>query len=331
VKYKNEIKVGIVAIIGIGLLVYGANYLKGIDIFKKNKQLFAVYNQIDGLTASNFIQVNGFTVGKVSNVFLHPENSEKIVVSMLISDPSVKIPKNSIAKIVSLDLLGTKAIQLKLGDGVLLVESGDTLVSELEEDIKTAVDKRIQPLEKKIKDLIAQVDSAVTVVKVVFNESARENLTKSFESIRRAILTFEKTSLKIDTLVDGEKYKIEEITRNINSITSNIKKNNEQISKVITNFSTISDSIAKMNLVTTMHQASKVIGEASVIMDKINKGEGTIGMLVNNDSLYRNLERSSTEMDLLLEDMRINPERYIHFSIFGKREKPKHKPEKKPK
>ena len=161
------------------------------------------------------------------------------------------------------------------------------------------------------------------------NEDARDNLSSSFENIKSAFESFDRTSKRLDTLVALEKIKIDAIMSHIESITGNLKNNNELISHAVKNLADISDSLANANITEAVSNANKAMLDLSAVVDRINKGEGSLGMLINNDTLYTNLESASLELDKLLEDVRVNPKRYAHFSIFGKSEKPAQKPEKK--
>lgn len=314
-KIRNEIKVGVVILAGIALLIYGYHFLSGSNLFSKERQFYAVYNQVESLTVDNIIQLNGFKVGKVNQMHFLPDNSGRIVVGFILQEPTIKLPKNTVARIISLDLLGSKAISLELGDSAVYYQVGDTLKSSVQLSLQESVNEQVRPLKQKAEQLIASMDSAVVIVQTVLNKNARENLSASFESIKRAITTFEKTSLRLDTLISTEKVKIENIFTNVESITGNIKENNEQLTTVINNFASISDSLVKADLASTIRKANKVLTDVSRITEKINRGEGTMGMLIHNDSLYRNLERSTYQIDKLLEDMTNNPHKYVHISL----------------
>ena len=320
-KYSKEIKVSTVVIVSIGLLIYGLNFLKGVDVLETHRQYFAVYNNIDGLSPDNAVQMNGFKVGKVNKIIFHPDNSGRIVVGFMVNGDALQIPKNSIARIASMDLLGTKVISIELGNSVVNTEVGDTISSAVQASLQDEVNKQVQPLKEKAEALISSIDSVMTVVQTVLNKNARENLTKSFESIQRAIETFERTSLRMDSLLVEEKGRINDIMRNVDFITKNIRNSNEQLTNIINNLSTFSDSLVKSDVVSAIEHTDKAMTEFSSIMEKISRGEGTIGMLVKNDSLYKNLELSSGELDKLLKDLNENPKRYVHFSIFGKKDK----------
>ena len=328
-KYSKEIKVGVVVIVGLAALYFGFNFLKGVDVLSDKRQYYAIYPRVDGLSTDNPVQINGFKIGRVSSIDLMDDNSGNILVAFDITKRDLEIPVNSVALIASLDLFNSKAISLKRGDSPVQAESGDTLISEIEGDLKAEVDKRLRPLEQKTESLIGSIDSVVTIVQTILNEDARQNLTESFQSINRSFQSLETTTKRLDTIIVNEQAKISSILTNVNSIAANFEDNNQELTRVINNFSEISDSIAAANLVETINNASMAMDQVASVMNKIDNGEGTVGQLVNNDTLYYNLEAATLELDKLIEDMRVNPKRYVHFSVFGRREKAENKPKKK--
>lgn len=327
-KIPKEVKVAVVVLLSIGLLYYGLNFLKGNDIFSQKRQYYAVYSHVNGLTVDNAVTLNGFKIGKVNQASLMPNDPGKILVGFVVQEEQLAIPKSTVARIISQDLLGTKAIALIFSEDSVYAQIGDTLYSDVEKELQESVDERIKPLEKKTKQLLGSIDSAVVIVQSILNTDARDNLSASFVSIKRSFQTLEKTVTKVDDLVESETEKISMIISNVQSISSNLKQNNSRITDVISNFSEISDSLAKVDFAQTMMNASLALKQTADIMTKVNSGEGTIGMLLHNDTLYNSLSSSALELDMLLEDMRVNPKRYVHFSIFGRKDKDK--PEKKP-
>lgn len=323
-KISKEVKVGIVTTVAIGLFIYGFNFLKGRDLFSSQRKFYAVYNNIDGLVEANPLMINGFIVGMVGKISLSSDTAGSVIVTLVLDD-DVKIPKNSVAKVVSSNILGSKAIQLILGSGTIYAENGDTLTSAQEDDLKTSVNKTIAPLQEKAVGLISSIDSVMVVVQQVFNESARQNLAKSFESIKLAITSLETTSYRLDTMVSSEKVKISNILTKVNVLATTLANNSDKLGNVINNFSNISDSIAKSNLTSAINNANAALSQTTTIMTKINSGQGTMGMLINNDSLYRKLDKSAEDLDKLLKDLRINPERYVHISVFGRKDRNKPK------
>jgi phospholipid/cholesterol/gamma-HCH transport system substrate-binding protein len=324
VKLSKEVKVGLVTVVAIGCFLYGFSFLKGKNLFSTQRKFYAVYKDIDGLVEANPLLINGFRVGMVGEIQLSKDTSKSVIVTLILND-EVDIPRNSIAKVISSDILGSKAVQLEIGDSTVLAQNGDTLTSASEENLKSSVNKVVAPLQKKASDLLSSIDSVMVVVQQVFNENARANLSKSFESIKLAITSLQNTAYRLDTLVYTEKAKISSILTKVNVLAKTLADNSDKLGNVISNFSNISDSLAKSNIMSAINNADVALSQASVILTKINKGEGTMGMLINNDSLYRKLDKSSEDLDRLLKDLRINPERYVHISVFGRKDRNKPK------
>ncbi len=311
---KSKIIIGSVFLIAITILIIGANYLKGIDFFNPDNTFYAIYPNVSGLKVSNSVTINGYKVGQVKEITLKPDYSGVLVAFSVKKDFS--IPDSSIAQIYSFDIMGTKAIKLVLSNSANALTDGDTLLSNTEKDLKEQVNAELLPLKKKTESLILSIDSAVTVVQDIFNEKTRKNLSLSFESIKKTVQYLEETSLSIDTLMTTQRGKLSLIFSNIESISANLKNNNEELTNIINNFSSISDTLARIQFVTVMENAEKTLNQTNQIVEKINSGQGTIGMLINNDTLYNHLEKSSKDLDYLLEDIKQNPKRYLHFSVF---------------
>lgn len=314
-KLSREFIVGIVFIVAIALFIWGYNYLKGWDVFTKQKSFFGIYNQVNGLMKANPVSINGLNVGQVKNLYFEDNHSGRIVVEIVVTS-DFPIPVNSIAKIYSSDIMGSKAIEIVLGNSTVIAVAGDTLLTSIEAGLKEEVNRQVQPIKKKAEDLLATIDSAVTVISEIFNENARRNLAQSFESIKNTLEAIQSASYEIDTLVTVERNRLADILTNIESITRNLDKNKDNINNIISNFSAISDTLAKAEIPKTFNNANIALKNIAEIADKINKGEGTIGMLIHNDSLYYQLEKSAADLNKLLEDIRNNPKKYVRFSLF---------------
>jgi phospholipid/cholesterol/gamma-HCH transport system substrate-binding protein len=314
-KLSREFIVGIVFIVAIALFIWGYNYLKGWDVFTKQKSFFGIYNQVNGLMKANPVSINGLNVGQVKNLYFEDNHSGRIVVEIVVTS-DFPIPVNSIAKIYSSDIMGSKAIEIVLGNSTVIAVAGDTLLTSIEAGLKEEVNRQVQPIKKKAEDLLATIDSAVTVISEIFNENARRNLAQSFESIKNTLEAIQSASYEIDTLVTVERNRLADILTNIESITKNLDKNKDNINNIISNFSAISDTLAKAEIPKTFNNANIALKNIAEIADKINKGEGTIGMLIHNDSLYYQLEKSAADLNKLLEDIRKNPKKYVRFSLF---------------
>lgn len=318
-KLKRETKITFIFFITLILFIWGINFLKGNDLFQNRRKFYAIYENIDGLMTANPVQINGFKVGIVSKIDFLGDNSGKILVELTI-DKSIPISKNTIAQIISADMLGSKAVQLVLGTGTL-ANNKDTLVGKLQAGMIDNFTAQISPIKDKAENIMSSLDTILLSVKGVFNLQNQQNLATSFNHIQLTLEHLSNTMGGIDYAVSGNKNKIADFIASLSDITKNIKNNDKKITNIIENFSSISDSLAKANFAQTIKTTEKAISDFQIMLDKINRGEGTLGQLANNDTLYFNLQKTSESLNLLFKDMKSHPKRYVHFSIFGKKEK----------
>jgi len=294
----------------IFLFIWGLNYLKGTDIFSSQIKFYAVYDDVTGLIESNPVSLNGVSIGQVNRIRFMPDGSGRILVESII-DKKVVIPANSISVLTGASLTGSREIIIRLGDSGQFINDGDTLRAEVQTSLTEEVGQIIIPLKERAEELFDQIDSVLMIVQSVFNHETRTNINQTFQSLQQTVTTFDKT-------MDREAARISVIMANAESISQNLRNNNETLTNILNNFSNISDSIAAVNLAQTLQRADHSIENLSNILDKINKGEGTMGLLVNDEQLYNNLEASSKQLELLLEDIRKNPATYMRISVFGR-------------
>ena len=322
-KISKEFKIGTLVLVVICLLIFGLNYLKGINLFHAPDSYYAVYENIDYLKESNPVFYNGRQIGLVKSTEVDTDNDGQILVEFLINIPEMNIPSNSIVTIKSSDLLGSKGMELTLGDSEEIAAPGDTLIAAVELDMAEAIRKELEPLKKKTDELIGGIDEVVTNLKAVFEDDATQDLPKAFESLQRSLENLEGITMKVDNVVEQNGDKLSMFFDNINSISTNLKDNNDALTGIIANFEAISDSLAKTDIKQTITKADNALAELDDIVGKINNGEGSISLLLNNDSLHNALVDSNKEIQYLINDIYENPWRYVHISIFGK------KPDKK--
>ncbi|MCD4833673.1 MAG: MlaD family protein [Bacteroidales bacterium] len=308
-KLNKETKIGIIAAIIIALFVWGFNFLKGKNILSTNDSFYAVYSNIDGLEEASPVYLSGYKIGVVESIKLLKFKQDKIVVKFSV-EKDINLPENSKAIIYPATLIAGKAIKLEFSNSTKYHANGDTIIGILEQDLISSLSDELLPVKNKIEDLVVSIDSVLAI----FDNQRKENLKNSLDNIN-------KITNELNELLDSENSKLAKILSNAESISSNLKNNNEQISNILTNFSNISDSIEQANIKTTILNANKTLAEFSQIASKINNGEGTIGMLINNDSLYINLNNLAADLDSLIIDLNENPNRYVHFSLFGKKDK----------
>jgi phospholipid/cholesterol/gamma-HCH transport system substrate-binding protein len=306
---NKEFKIGFFAIASIIALVFGVNYLKGINILNDNSDFYAVYENIGGLQVGSPVLVNGYKVGMVSNIDLLTEQNQNLLVTISL-DKEFDMAKNTVCKIVNQDLMGTKGIALMLGDADELVTGGDTLISGIEATLQDEVNAQILPLKNKAEELIGSIDSVMMIVTAVLNKDTRENLRNSLSSLDKTFELMSQTMVRVDSMVDINDDRIAKVVKNLESITSNLESSNGEIKTILTNFATLSDSLAKADI-------AAVLQNVSDITTKINNGEGSIGLFLKDDKIYANFEKSTRELASLLEDIKKNPSRYVNFSIIG--------------
>ena len=289
---NKELKIGSIGVFAIVVLFIGINYLKGLSVLNPSRDFYAKYDKIGGLQVGSAVYLNGFQVGMVSSVDLLPEDSKKILVEINI-DKNFNIPLNSVCKIVNQDLMGSKSVNLILGNDTVFAKVGDTLISSLEGSLQDEVSAQILPLKIKTEELIGSIDSVMTIITAVLNQDARKNLSNSLHSLDQTFDLMKKSMVKVDEIVDHNDEKI-------SSIIMNLEANNQKITNILNNFSDISDDIVKSNIQNVLTS----LGETS---RKINDSKGSLGKLINDPNLYLNLEKSSKELDALITDIKENP------------------------
>ncbi len=282
----------------------------------RENEFYAVYPNIDGLTESKPVLVNGFKIGRVSKLTLAPNG--QIVAEFQIS-PEYKIPKNTTARLESTDLLGGKAIVFELGTSSSYAADGDTLTAFIQEGFMD----QVKPIQKKADQIASRMDSILASINNTLNPKFQKNFDRSFESIANTLENLERTSKKVDGLMTSESQKIAGILSNLESISANFKNNNQKISSIVANFEKISDETAKANIGQTLTNANQAVKELQEVVSKINKGQGSLGLLVNDKQLYDNLAHAAENLDKLMIDLKAHPKRYVHFSVFGGGDKQK--------
>lgn len=314
-KISKETRIGISFAGAVILFIWGFNFLKGSDLFSPKREFLAIYQQVGGLVNSSPVAINGVKVGMVTKIAFVPGTSGKVAVKMLITN-KIPIPSNSVAHLYSSDLMGSKAIEIRLGNSPVEAKPGDTLSTNIEASLKEEVNAQVLPLKKKAEEMMSQVDSVLTALQSVFNKTARTNLEHSFLSIKNTLRNLENTSSNIDTLVSSQRNRLASILNNVESISANLKANNQNITNAIHNFSALSDTLAALRIGQTFARLDASLAAVDRMLTDVKNGKGTVGQLMANDSLYHTLNRATADLDLLLRDLKQNPGRYVKFSLF---------------
>jgi len=312
VKIANETKVGILAVVAIAILILGYSFLKGNDVFSSDNTYYATYSRVDGLTESKPVLVNGYQIGRVSEMRLQDDGRIRTEFKV---KRSYAIPANTVALLASTDLLGGKAIVFELGDGSSYAKDGEELTAGIQKNIM----EQVEPIQKKAQDIAAVLDSVLSSINNTINKDFQRDFNRSINSIANSLQNLEGITRQLDGLVVSERNRISHIIGNVESITDNLKNNNERIGSVLANLDSITDQVAKANFAQTILSANKAMADFQSITDRINQGEGSIGMLLNDDQLYNNLNQASQNLEELIGDMKARPGRYVHFSVFGRK------------
>ena len=305
-KVSREIKTAVLVIISIILFIWGYNFLKGKNLFDNSTKLFVVYENVAGLAPSAPVTLNGLTIGKVNSISINPDG--KLLVELHITT-DFPIAKTSIAEIYDSGLVGGRQIAIKpnLLDKNYTV-SGDYLQASSKLGLTDALAQQLEPLQAKIQQLLENADVLFTNINDILDTQTRQNLKSSIASLNTTLSEFSVASKHINEILAENKSKLNSTLKNVD--------------KVSGNFATISDSLAKVNLGQTVKNLEKTLANVDKIMAELEQGKGTMGKLMKDETMYTNFSKTSKELELLLQDLRLNPTRYVNVSLFGKKNKP---------
>lgn len=311
-KNALKIKVAIMCLATIIIFYIGTNFLKGGEFFSKKSYFYSVFEDINKMQVGNFVYVKGYKIGKVTKLQLIPDKTTRICVEVVITE-NIHIPKNSQFEVASKDLLGGVVLNLHLGNAKEFAKSGDTLANFTTPAITDGLDE----MKIKLNNILSSVDTIGNSLKNVLAKSeGADNLAKTFENL-------EKITGDLESILAGNKDKVGKLVVNLEAFSKTLNTISPQLKDAVANIDKISDSLAQANIRQVIENANNTIHEIHLIATKINNGQGDIGQLVENDSLYRNLETTTANLNNLLIDLKENPKRYVHFSLFGKKDKKK--------
>ena len=314
-KISKEAKIGLFAIICLAVLVWGLNFLKGKNVFSSTNIYYAVFSRVDGLKPTNDVVLSGFKVGSVKGIKFQEGHTGKLIVTLLI-EKKYQIPLGSKIKLISSDIMGGKALRLDLCQNDAFHQNGDTLSASIETGLLDQVIFEMVPIKEKAENLMESLENALKTINEVFDEKNRKNINQSFESLKNSLAHVDNLTKELEGIMNQENGKLTQIVDNVHSVTEIFKDHGEDFEHIIKNFSNITDTLAKANIARTLAQTDSVMHALNLIVSKINNGEGSVGMLLQNDTLYYNLESASENLELLLQDIKDNPKRYVNISLF---------------
>ena len=305
-KLSREIKTAILVIASILLFIWGYSFLKGRDLFTNYKNLYVEYVNVEGLTVSSPVTINGLVVGKVNSIVINNETG-KIKVEMQINS-DFPIKKTSVAEIYAPSPIGGKQISISPTKEGQDAVDGDFLISSSKLGLTDELAKQIEPLKDKITKLLDNANVMLENVNQVLDAKSKENLRNSLANLNETLAQFKGASIEVNEMLALNKSKISGTMTNVE--------------KASANFSKVSDSLAKANIGQTVKNLEKTLANVDKMMGDMQAGKGTMGKLMKDDAMYNNFTKTSKELELLLQDLRLNPTRYVNVSLFGKKNKP---------
>lgn len=309
---SREIKTGVIVLIIIVLSFWGFNFLKNRNLYDKTRTFYAEYENVQGLSAKSPVTINGLNVGTVSEITFHPTKRGVLVAHMQL-DNSIQFSVNSVAQIYSPDFISGKSlkINLSLDEGAMAVD-GDTLKGEIDSGIMGMINEQIAPLQSKVESFVVHTDSVMQNVNSLIDEENQKNIKESLENFNNILRKLNVTASYVESL-SRENGKLDSIMNGANT--------------AMYNFVQISDSINAANIGQTVVEFRHTLESFNVMLDSVNSGNGTLGKLMQDEELYDNLANASKELEELLREVKLHPKRFVHVSMFGKKEKPYEEPQ----
>lgn len=305
---SQEVKVGLLAVITLLMLFFGFNFLKGSDFFSSNHKYTVIYDNIDGLTASNPVQINGLSVGQIRDIKILQDQGNKLLVTIEVKQ-GIRVTRGSRAVLADDGLLGGKLIRLGINPGTPELEDGGRLVSAKETGLSALIKEKTLPVLNNVDSLTYQLNRVVgqfDQTGIVLNQTLRT----ANAGVRTLDLTVAENRAGLRATLD-----------NVNRLSKSLIETEQQLKPILAKADTFADSLQGLQLKQTLGSVNKTVDNLQKMLAAINKGQGSIGKLTTNDSLYRNVNATTASLEKLLTDFRENPKRYVHFSLFGKKDK----------
>lgn len=318
-KISNETKVGALTAIAITLLILGFNFLKGKTLFKTGNFIYAKYNDTKGIMVSNGVFINGFQVGSVYDIENADANLSAIVVAIKLKD-NYNIPVNSVASIKE-NPLGNASISISLGDAASYVKSGDTILTSSSAGLLGDVMNKLGPVGDQIKATVSSLDSVLKNINTIFDPATKNNLQGVIANINKTTASLVVSSASIQAMLNEQTGAITASMNNVNSFTKNLADNNEKVTRMLSNVEKTTENLSKADIDGTVAQLKTSIETLNSILAKASSTDGSLGKLLNDKTLYDNLSNTVRSANILMDDLRVHPKRYVNISVFGKKDK----------
>ena len=317
-KINNETKIGVMAVFGIVLLVFGFNFLKGKSLFKKERHIYAVYQEVQLLTKSNPVFINGVQVGTISNLDGGKDMRRIVVTVNLTKD--INIPDNSLA-VINPPLLGSASLEIQLGSSSTFLKNGDTLLTTLSGGAFDAALKIINPVLYEVRNSVKSLDSVLHIITGVFDPGTKNNIKGIVANLNTTTASFALSAKSLQLLLNLQNGALASTLNNVNAFTANLNSNNEKLNSILENAKVASAKFADINLKNTLDTLNAAVVNFKQGAEKINSRDGSLGLLLNDKALYNNLQSMTGKINILIDDIRVHPKRYANISVFGKKDK----------
>ena len=311
-KVSNETKIGALTVISITLLILGFNFLKGKNLIEKKATIYIAFEKVNGLNMADMIKINGLKVGGVEDMQETDANLSGIIVAFHLTR-AINIPNDSYAQLIT-NPLGSSFIELVMGKSTTFVKDGDTLKSAQTKGLIQDLQDKLEPTIENLNKTLASLDETVKRVGNVFDEEAKQNIGKTLKDLALA-------TNQINSMLAPGKGSIAKSVDNIAGISGNLKNNNDSITMIIGNLTKVSRDISSAEIGNTIQQLETASVNLNQILNGIKEGKGSLGMLTKDETLYKNLSSTSNSLNILLQDLRLHPKRYVQVSVFGKKDK----------
>ncbi|HLP72808.1 MAG TPA: MlaD family protein [Bacteroidales bacterium] len=313
-KISNEVKVGVIALITIIVFIWLYNFLKGNNLLNKDAVYFSVYDKVGGLAESSPVEVNGFRVGVVQSIkFITPESGRLLVTFSV--DRNFKIPAGTVAEIVPVSVLGGMKVQFVYGEGPGFYKYDDTIPGRVAANITDMLESELIPVKDKISHLITEIDSVISSVNQVMNPEFRKNLGTSLSHINNM-------TGSLDNIIGSRQEELKNTLESLRNFSKMLSDNTVKMDATFSNLKNITDTLSAADIYGTVAGLKASLEQTKTMIDNLNKGKGSAGQLLTNDSVYINLNSSLKNLSVLLDDLKANPKRYVHFSVFGRKNIP---------